>query len=114
MRAFLNPAVRRDEEFRGLFSVDDYRDVHSYYGSHPELAPTPLNRLRSFADRLGLAAVDAKNETARFGVNAFKITGVRYAVHRLGDEVAARGLVCATAGNHGRALARVAHQKRIP
>ena len=114
MRGFLNPAVRRDEEFRGLFSDADYRDVHAYYGSHPELAPTPLNGLHSFADRLGLAALDAKNETSRFGVNAFKVTGVRYAVHRLGDEVAAHGLVCATAGNHGRAVARVAHQKRIP
>jgi len=58
--------------------------------------------------------VDAKDETHRFGLNAFKILGVRYAVHCLGDEAASRGLVCATAGNHGRALARVAHQKRVP
>lgn len=58
--------------------------------------------------------MDAKDETHRFGLNAFKILGVRYAVHRLGDEAAARGLVCATAGNHGRALARVARQKKVP
>jgi diaminopropionate ammonia-lyase len=114
MRSFLNPAVRRDDEFRGLFADEEYRDVHDYFGSHPELAPTPLKPLRTIADALGVAAVDAKDETHRFGVNAFKITGVRYAVHRLGDEISARGLVCATAGNHGRAVASVARQKRIP
>jgi diaminopropionate ammonia-lyase family len=106
--------VRRDEAFRGLFTDDDYRDVHAYFAAHPELPPTPLRPLDSIAAALGLAALDAKDETARFGVNAFKITGVRYAVHRVGDELAARGLVCATAGNHGRAVARVARQKRVP
>jgi len=114
MQGLLNPSVERDATFRGLFSDDDYRDVHAYFAAHPELPPTPLRRLRSIAGALGLAAVDAKDETGRYGVNAFKIVGVRYAVHRLGDEIAARGLVCATAGNHGRAVARVARQKRIP
>jgi diaminopropionate ammonia-lyase len=41
-------------------------------------------------------------------LTAFKIVGVRYAIERLGREAAAHGLVCATAGNHGRAVARVA------
>src|SRR5690606_6036596 len=60
----------------------------------------------------GMSAIDAKDETQRFGVNAFKIAGVQYAVHRLGEAAAARGLVCATAGNHGRAVARVARLQR--
>jgi diaminopropionate ammonia-lyase len=114
VHGFLNPAVRRDDEFRGLFSDEEYRHVQAYFGSHPELAPTPLRHLHSIAEALGLASVDAKDETQRFGVNAFKITGVRYAVHRLGDRIAALGLVCATAGNHGRAVARVARQHGIP
>lgn len=113
MRCFLNPAVRRDDAFRGLFADDEYRDVHAYFAAHPELPPTPLRALRTCAATLGLAALDAKDETARFGVDAFKILGVRYAVHRIGDEAARHGLVCATAGNHGRAVARVAHQKQI-
>ncbi len=111
-RVFLKP--RRDESFRGLFTGDDYRDVHGYFAAHPELAPTPLRSLRSLADRLALATVYAKDETHRFGVNAFKIAGVQYAVHRLGDRAAARGLVCATAGNHGRAVARVCRHKHFP
>jgi len=78
------------------------------------LPPSPLRSLTTFATALGVERVDAKDETHRFGLNAFKIVGVRYAVHCLGDEAASRGLVCATAGNHGRAVARVAHQKKVP
>lgn len=88
--------------------------MHEYFAAHPELPPTPLRRLGTFAAALGVRSVDAKDETHRFGLNAFKILGVRYAVHRLGDDAAARGIVCATAGNHGRAVARVAKQKRVP
>ena len=95
-------------------SDEEYRAVHSYFVSHPELAPSPLRSLENLAAALGVERVDAKDETHRFGLNAFKIVGVRYAVHCLGDDAAARGLVCATAGNHGRALARVAHQKKVP
>lgn len=114
MRAILNPAIRRDEHFRGLFGEQDYDDVRAYYAAHPEFPPTPLLSFRSMAAAIGVAAIDVKDETRRFGVNAFKIVGVRYAVHRLGDEAARGGLVCATAGNHGRAVARVAGEKHVP
>ena len=114
MRAFLNPDVHRTAQFRGLFSEDELREAHAYFAAHPELPPTPLRSLSRLADALHVGAVDAKDETRRYGLNAFKIVGVRYAVHRVGDEAAARGLVCATAGNHGRAVARVAHQKHVP
>jgi diaminopropionate ammonia-lyase len=114
VRTFINPAVCRDRTFRGLFGDDEYRDVHAYFAAHPERPPSPLRSLPALAARLGLGAVLIKDESARFGLNAFKIVGVRYAVHRLGDEAAARGLVCATAGNHGRAVARAARDKRVP
>jgi diaminopropionate ammonia-lyase len=114
LRSYLNPNVRRDDDFRGLFSDAEYRDVHAYFAAHPELPPTPLRSLTGLAADLGVRAVDVKDETRRFGLNAFKVLGVRYAVHRLGDAAVARGLVCATAGNHGRAVARVAKQKHAP
>src|SRR5688500_658819 len=114
MRCFLNPAVRRDASFRGLFSDDDYAAVHAYFAARPELTSTPLTSLHSLARTLGLGGIDAKDETHRFDINAFKILGVSYAVDRLGAAAAGSGLVCATAGNHGRAVARVARQLRIP
>jgi diaminopropionate ammonia-lyase len=114
MRGLLNTHVRRDPDFRGHAADADLRDAHGYYAVHHELAPTPLQHLRTWAAADGLGGVIAKDETARHGVEAFKIIGVRYAVHRLGDELASRGLVCATAGNHGRAVARVAALKGLP
>lgn len=114
MRAFVNPAVRRDSAFRGMFSDAEYREVHAYYAAHPQLVPTPLRSLDARAADAGLASIYVKDESARDGVNAFKIVGVRFAVHMLGDRTASRGLVCATAGNHGRAVARVARDKHVP
>lgn len=112
--SFLNPAVRRDDAFRGLFTDDEYQDVRGFFGARPELSATPLKQLDSLAESIGAAAIYAKDETHRFGVNAFKIAGVQYAIHRLDDTAASRGVVCATAGNHGRAVARVCRQKRFP
>jgi diaminopropionate ammonia-lyase len=114
MRAFFNGHARATPAFAGLFSDAEYRDVHAYYAAHPELVPTPLRSCPALAESLGLQSLSLKDETGRYGISAFKIVGVRYAVHRLGDAAASRGLVCATAGNHGRAVARVAHDKRVP
>jgi diaminopropionate ammonia-lyase len=114
MRAFLNPAVERSDTFRGLFTEDDYRDVDAYFAANPDLAPSPLRSLPHLASLTGIHGIDAKDESERFGLNAFKIVGVLYAVHRLGDDDIRRGLVCATTGNHGRAVARAAQQKSVP
>lgn len=111
MRAILNPGARLTE---GLFTDADYRDVHAYQAAHPELVPTPLRACPALAGSLGVRSLSVKDESGRYGLNAFKIIGVRYAVHRIGDAAAARGLVCATAGNHGRAVARVARDKKVP
>lgn len=114
MQAFVNPAVQRHDGSHGLFDDAEYRDVHAYYAVHPELAWTPLHSLPALAASAGIGSFQIKDESARHGLNAFKVMGVRYAVHRIGDEAAARGLVCATTGNHGRAVARVAREKRVP
>ena len=116
MSLFLNPAVRRDDTFRGLFTDDELREVRDSAARHqlPQFGPTPLAHLDELARVCRIASVDAKDETHRQGVSAFKITGVSYAVERIGLDAARRGLVCATAGNHGRAVARVARDRRVP
>ena len=58
-------------------------------------------------------AVFAKDETARFGLNAFKLLGGLFAIETLIAEGAIRPgdtLVCASEGNHGRAVARAARE----
>ena len=116
MRLFANRAVRRDDKFRGLFSDEEYGDVRAYFLGRQAsgYSPTPLASLHTIARSSGLASIDAKDETHRLGVSAFKILGVSYAVSRLGEDAARRGLVCATAGNHGRAVARVANTMGVP
>ena len=114
MRAFINESVKRDDHFRGLFSDDEYADVRTFFDRQTRLSPTPLRPLPHVARAARIRHVEAKDETGRFGLNAFKIVGVTYAAHKLGPEGVARGLVCATAGNHGRAVAHVACRLNVP
>jgi diaminopropionate ammonia-lyase len=90
-------------------------------------APTPLHDAPSLAAELGLGAVLLKDESSRFGLPAFKALGAWWATawavaEHLGEPAlatepealrarahgAALTLVCATEGNHGRAVARAA------
>ena len=90
-----------------MFSDAALADVRQFYQSTPDAVATPLRHFRGLAAELGLRDLLIKDESARFGLPAFKIAGARYAVARL-VERPGRGtgdLVCATAGNHGRAVA---------
>lgn len=113
MDCLLNASVRRDAAYRGLFDPDDYAAVTSFYEAHPELPPTPLISLPGLAAELSVAGLLIKDETGRFGLEAFKIAGARYGVERIGRAALSNGIVCATAGNHGRAVARAARESGV-
>jgi diaminopropionate ammonia-lyase len=51
-----------------------------------------------------------KDESSRFGLPSFKVLGASWATHRALAERPADRLVCATDGNHGRAVAWMARQ----
>jgi diaminopropionate ammonia-lyase len=105
----LNPAARGVA--RDPYDATDYADLAAFSARRVELQPTPLRSLPAFARSLGIGELHVKDESSRFGLNAFKSLGVRYAVDRLqrdGQVRAGARLVCASAGNHGRAVARVA------
>jgi diaminopropionate ammonia-lyase len=108
MEGLLNRAVCRSLTYRGLFNADDYSRLARFYALHRELASTPTRSLPGLAARIGLGQVLVKDESDRWGIEAFKIAGVRYAVEQLDRDDRRRGFVCATAGNHGRAVARAA------
>jgi diaminopropionate ammonia-lyase len=114
VQAFVNPAVRRDAAYRGIFSAAEYEAVDAFYDSQPTLQPTPLLELPALAMSLGLGGLIVKDESTRFGLSAFKALGVRYAMGRIGRAALSRGVVSATAGNHGRALARAARDLGVP
>ncbi|MBS1808244.1 MAG: diaminopropionate ammonia-lyase [Acidobacteria bacterium] len=112
---FLNATARKNKA-TGLFSDDEYAQVASFYDHHPQIQPTPLLRLPALAAELGIGELLVKDETARGGLPAFKITGVAFTIDRLvaaGKLKSDSVLVAATAGNHGRALARVAQDRGL-
>ena len=95
-----------------------------------EFTPTPLVSLPKLAKQLGVGQVLVKDESHRFGLNAFKALGSTYAVyHVIKKHLEVSSRVCpvpdqfyremklprgtftfctATDGNHGRAVAHMA------
>ncbi|WP_433498687.1 pyridoxal-phosphate dependent enzyme [Sphaerimonospora sp. CA-214678] len=72
-------------------------------------APTPLRRLPDIAWGRNRRTVLMKDESDRFGLPAFKFLGASWAVEEtLRRHPGTRTLVAASAGNHGRAVARCA------
>jgi diaminopropionate ammonia-lyase len=84
-------------------------EAAAFHHSLPGYAPTPVHRLDRIAEDLGVATVHVKDESDRLGLPAFKILGASWAIERLlREEPATHTLVAASAGNHGRAVARAA------
>ena len=84
-------------------------DAAAFHQTLRGYTPTPVHQLDRIASELGLAAVQVKDESSRLGLPAFKILGAVWAVElTLRDEPTLGTLVAASAGNHGRAVARVA------
>ena len=114
------------------FGVEQAKRVRAFHASFPTYRPTALRRLDGLAARLGVGALFVKDESTRFGLNAFKGLGGSYSVGRLlaqragvpegdltfgrllQDDVReiAKGLtiVTATDGNHGRGIAWTARE----
>ena len=110
----LNAAANRS--YKGLFDASEYERVRTYYDRTAGIAETPLRTLSCLADELGLRALLVKDESDRAGLPAFKVLGAAYAVNRL-METGALGpegvVACASSGNYGRAVARVANDRKI-
>jgi diaminopropionate ammonia-lyase len=77
--------------------------AREFHRTLPGYAPTPLVDCQPLADSLGLRSLDVKDESHRFGLNAFKALGASFAMHRIARP--ATIFSAATAGNHGRAVA---------
>jgi diaminopropionate ammonia-lyase len=89
-------------------------DAIAFHQGLPGYRPTPVRDLSAVAAELGLAAVGLKDESDRFGLPAFKILGASWAAERtLREHPEVDTLVAASAGNHGRAVARVARDRGL-
>jgi diaminopropionate ammonia-lyase len=108
----INPHARNGSNHPGLFTEGTYRAVNEFFSGRSGFS-TPLRRLSGLARCLGINELLVKDESSVGGLDSFKIRGVSYAVdcllkeRRIGRSSV---LACATDGNHGRAVARVAHE----
>ena len=114
------------------FSVAEAKKAHDFHAGFSQYSRTPLTSLPGLATALGVESVQVKDESYRFGLNAFKVLGGSYALGRyiaktlgedienlpanriLSDEVREKlgqlTFVTATDGNHGRGVAWTANQ----
>ena len=112
------------------FNLDETKKVMEFHSGFAGYQPTPLRNLTSLAKKLGISGFYVKDESYRFGLNAFKVLGgsyamSRYIADRLGldlsemtfDKITSPEIqkklgkitfVTATDGNHGRGVAWVA------
>lgn len=109
---FLNSTARCGQIPQGLFGTDEYRELNAL----PNVQPTPLRHLRALAAEVKIGDILVKDESQRLGLTSFKILGDSYAIARLlndGHIAPESVLVCATEGNHGRAVARAAREHSL-
>lgn len=126
-----NENYRKDKQ-PGFLGEETVRHIRSFHETVPEYRATPLVRLDALADKLGVKRIYVKDESKRFGLNAFKGLGGIYAVTKvlcreLGldikkvsfydlktperrDAIKDTVFITATDGNHGRGVAWAASQ----
>ena len=113
---------------QNLISYSRTEELQSLFAKCPAHKPTPLIALTELGEKLGIASLHYKDESYRFDLNAFKSLGGTYAVGMVllnylkgkiklepdfmtlaeggyKDLVANITVTCASAGNHGRAIA---------
>lgn len=128
----MNTMPKTADQNLPLMSVSEVEKARAFHKSFPQYEETPLQDLKEMASYLGLGKVAVKDESYRFGLNAFKVLGGSYAMARyiageLGRDVSelpydvltsdalreAFGqatFFSATDGNHGRGVAWAANK----
>ena len=120
-----------DRQLR-VMSLDHVAKARAFHNSFPQYSITPLARLDGMAEHLGLGGLFVKDESYRFGLNAFKVLGgsfamARYIAQQMGRDVSEMTydyltseafrkefgqatFFTATDGNHGRGVAWAANK----
>jgi diaminopropionate ammonia-lyase len=122
----VNHVPGSDDKFLDLMSEENVTKANEFHKSFPQYSVTPLQKLSALASYLGVKGIYCKDESYRFGLNAFKVLGGSYAMGRyiakeLGrdisqlpynvlssdklEEFGQATFFTATDGNHGRGVA---------
>ncbi len=128
----LNQIAKSDDTQVRNMSMEEMSKANNFHKSFPQYEVTPLTRLPRLAEYLGLKRLYVKDESYRFGLNAFKVLGGSYAIARyiaqqtgkdvseipydvltsdkLREEFGQAAFFTATDGNHGRGVAWAANK----
>jgi len=127
-----NYLPKSDDQYLPLMSIENVQKAMCFHASFPQYAATPLAALNSLSRELDIGGLFVKDESYRFGLNAFKVLGASFAMGRyiaqaLHREITETGysflssspfretfgqvtFFAATDGNHGRSVAWAARQ----
>ncbi len=127
-----NEMPKTDDQYLSLMSKEAIEKALAFHRSFPQYNQTPLAELKQMAQHLGLKDFFVKDESYRFGLNAFKVLGgsfamANYIAEKLGKDVAdltydvltsnklreefgQATFFTATDGNHGRGVAWAANK----
>ena len=86
IRWTLNHMPAGEDRWLSLMSPGQVAQAKAFHAGFPEYRPTPLHSLRAMAKELGLGGLYIKDESKRFGLNAFKVLGGSYAIARYAAE----------------------------
>lgn len=122
----------KESNVREFLNAEQGKKILEYHQSFPAYTKTPLAKLDNLAKDLGLSNIYVKDESYRFGLNAFKVLGGSYSMAKViagklgisDDEINYQTLtskevkeklgdvtfVTATDGNHGRGVAWTARE----
>ena len=128
----VNTMPKTDDGQLPVMALSEVRKARTFHESFPQYTTTPLAKLEQMAAYLGLGSIYVKDESYRFGLNAFKVLGgsfamARYIAGQTGKDVSelpysvltsdalrqAFGqatFFTATDGNHGRGVAWAANK----
>ena len=128
----VNHMPKTDDKSLSLMSLEEAGKARAFHKSFPQYGRTPLTALEHMAEFLGLGRLYVKDESYRFGLNAFKVLGGSYAMARfiaketgrdvselpysvltseeLKKEFGQATFFTATDGNHGRGVAWAANR----
>ena len=127
-----NTMPKTEDKELSVMALESVAKARKFHESFPQYTNTPLAKLDHMAQWLGLGEVYCKDESYRFGLNAFKVLGgsfamARYIAGELGRDVSQLNydvltsdqlrkefgqatFFTATDGNHGRGVAWAANK----
>lgn len=78
----VNEMPKTDDSQLQVMSLENVAKARAFHESFPQYSVTPLAKLDHMAAYLGLKEVYVKDESYRFGLNAFKVLGGSFAMAR--------------------------------